>query len=80
LDQVPNIQAAVLGIYGELDERVNAGIPALEAALQAAGVTYEIKIYPGADHAFHNDTGERYVEEQALQEWNDMLGWFAAHV
>ncbi|RIK48467.1 MAG: dienelactone hydrolase family protein [Chloroflexi bacterium] len=80
LDQVPNIQAAIFAAYAELDERINASIPALEEALQAAGVTYEIKIYPGVNHAFHNDTGERYDETQALQAWRDMLGWFAAHV
>jgi carboxymethylenebutenolidase len=80
LDQVPNIQAAVLGVYAEQDERINAGIPDLEAALEAAGVTYEIKIYPGVNHAFHNDTGERYVEEQATQAWNDMLAWFEQYI
>ncbi|MCC6454528.1 MAG: dienelactone hydrolase family protein [Caldilineaceae bacterium] len=80
LDQVPNIQAAVLGVYAEQDERINAGIPDLEAALDAAGVTYEIKIYPGVNHAFHNDTGERYVEEQATQAWNDMLAWFEQYI
>jgi carboxymethylenebutenolidase len=80
LDQVPNIQAAVLGVYAEQDERINAGIEALEQALQEAGVTYEIKIYPGVNHAFHNDTGERYVEEQATQAWNDMLAWFEQYI
>ncbi|MCC6169637.1 MAG: dienelactone hydrolase family protein [Caldilineaceae bacterium] len=80
LDQVPNIQAAVFAVYAGLDERINAGIPALEEALKAAGVTYEIKIYPGVNHAFHNDTGERYDETQALQAWSDVLGWFAARV
>ena len=80
LEQVPNITAAVLGVYAELDERINGGIEPLEAALDAAGVTYEIKIYPGVDHAFNNDTGERYVEEQALQAWDDMLAWFAEYI
>ena len=80
LDQVPNIQAAVLGVYAELDERINGGIEPLQAALDAAGVTYEIKIYPGVDHAFHNDTGGRYIEEQATQAWNDMLAWFAEYI
>ncbi len=80
LEQVPNIQAAVLGVYAELDERINGGIEALEAALDEAGVTYEIKIYPGVEHAFNNDTGERYIEEQALQAWDDMLAWFAEYI
>ncbi|HXF61739.1 MAG TPA: dienelactone hydrolase family protein [Caldilineaceae bacterium] len=80
LEDVPNIRAAVFGVYAEQDERINAGIPALEEALKAAGVTYQIKIYPGVGHAFHNDTGERYNEEQALQAWNDMLAWFEQYL
>lgn len=80
LAQVPNITAAMLGVYAEQDERINAGIEALEQALDEAGVTYEIKIYPGVNHAFHNDTGDRYVEEQATQAWNDMLAWFEQYV
>ena len=80
LDQVPNIQAAVFGVYAELDERVNATKEPLEQALQDAGVTYQMKVYPGVNHAFHNDTGERYVEEQATQAWLDMLAWFEQHL
>lgn len=80
LDQVPNIKAAVLGVYAELDERINAGKPDLEKALEAAGTTYRLTVYPGVNHAFHNDTGERYDETQATQAWNDMLAWFEAHV
>jgi carboxymethylenebutenolidase len=80
LDQVPNIQAAVLGVYAELDERINAGIPDLEQALVDGGVTHEIRIYPGVNHAFHNDTGERYEETQATQAWQDMLAWFEQHL
>lgn len=79
LAAVPNIRAAVLGVYAEQDERINAGIADLEAALKAAGTTYELKVYPGVNHAFHNDTGERYNEAQATQAWNDTLAWFAAH-
>lgn len=80
LDQVPNIQAAVFGVYAEQDERINGGIADLEAALQAAGTTYQITIYPGVNHAFHNDTGQRYVEEQATEAWEDTLAWLAEYV
>jgi carboxymethylenebutenolidase len=80
LDQVPNIQAAVLGVYAEQDERINAGIEPLQDALEAAGTTHQINIYPGVNHAFHNDTGQRYNEEQATQAWNDALAWFAEHM
>ena len=77
---MPNIKAAVLGVYAEQDERINAGIEPLQAALDAAGTTYQLNIYPGVNHAFHNDTGERYAEEQALQAWEDTLAWFAQYV
>jgi carboxymethylenebutenolidase len=80
LAAVPDINAAVLGVYAEQDERINAGIPELEAALEAAGTNYQINIYPGVNHAFHNDTGERYVEEQATAAWQDALAWFAEYV
>ena len=80
LDQVPNIQAAVFGVYAEQDERINGGIADLEKALQDAGTTYQITIYPGVNHAFHNDTGQRYVEAQATEAWEDTLAWFAEHV
>ena len=80
LAQVPNIQAAVLGVYAEQDSRINAGIETLEQALVEAGVTHQINIYPGVDHAFHNDTGSRYVEEQATQAWQDTLAWFETHL
>jgi carboxymethylenebutenolidase len=80
LADVPNITAAVMGVYAEQDERINAGIEPLQQALDEAGITYEIKIYPGVNHAFHNDTGDRYNEEQATQAWNDMLAWFEQYV
>ena len=80
LAQIANIQAAVMVVYAELDSRITSGREAVEEALQSAGVTYQIKVYPGVDHAFHNDTGSRYVEAQATQAWQDTLGWFAAHV
>ena len=80
LEQVPNIQAAVLGVYAEQDERVNASKDALEQALSAAGITHQFNVYPGVGHAFHNDTGGRYVEAQATQAWNDMLAWFESYL
>jgi carboxymethylenebutenolidase len=80
LSQVSNIQAAVLAVYAENDDRINAGIEDLEAALTEASVTYQINIYPGVDHAFHNDTGSRYVEEPATQAWEDTLAWFDQYI
>jgi carboxymethylenebutenolidase len=80
LEQVPNIKAAVFGVYAEMDERINANKDPLEQALQDAGITYQMKVYPGVNHAFHNDTGERYGEAQATQAWQDTLAWFEQYV
>jgi carboxymethylenebutenolidase len=77
---VPNINAAVLGIYGELDQRINQGIPAIEAAMQQNNKIYEKVIYPGADHAFHNDTGSRYNADAAQDAWARTLEWFGKYL
>jgi carboxymethylenebutenolidase len=69
--------AAVLGVYAELDARVNASQATAEAALTAAGLEHEIKVYPGVDHAFFNDTGGRYNAEQAAAAYADVLAWLA---
>jgi carboxymethylenebutenolidase len=69
-EDVPKIHAALLLHYGGLDERINAGIPAYEAALKKAGKTYEIHVYEGANHAFNNDTNEaRYDKKAAELAW-----------
>jgi carboxymethylenebutenolidase len=79
-EDVPNIQAAVLAIYGELDSRINAGIPSIEQAMQENGKIYEKIIYPNADHAFHNDTGSRYNPEAARDAWERTVAWFEQYV
>jgi len=66
-----------MGVYAEQDARVNASQETARAALEAAGLVHEIKVYPGVDHAFFNDTGARYNPEQADQAYQDMLAWFA---
>jgi len=77
---VPNIQAAILAIYGALDNRINSGIPAIEEAMKANNKIYEKIIYPNADHAFHNDTGARYNPEAAKDAWQHTLAWFEQYV
>jgi carboxymethylenebutenolidase len=69
-EDVGRIEASVMAHYGGLDERINAGIPAFEEALKAAGVNYQIFVYEGANHAFNNDTSTaRYDEEAADLAW-----------
>jgi carboxymethylenebutenolidase len=81
LEDVPNIRAAVLGVYSDdPDDFANEGLEELIAALEAAGITFQINIYPDTQHAFHNDTSQRWNEEQALAAWNDTVAWFEQYV
>lgn len=77
---VPKIEAAVQLHYGGLDERVNAGWPAYEAALKAAGTTYEAYVYDGANHGFHNDTTPRFDQAAADLAWQRTIDFFNANL
>jgi carboxymethylenebutenolidase len=80
LARVPTIKPAVFGVYAELDQRITGAMPALRDALGATDVRHQLTVYPGVDHAFHNDTGDRYNEAQATAAWNDTLAWFGKYV
>ena len=81
LDQVPNIKAAVFGVYSsDPNDFANNGRDQLDAALKAANATYQIKAYPDTRHAFHDDTGASYNQEQALAAWKDTLDWFQKYL
>ena len=77
---VPAIEAPLLIHYAEMDERINAGWPAYEEALIAAGKTYTAHIYEGVNHGFHNGTTPRYDEEAATLAWDRTLAFFAQHL
>jgi len=74
---VPKIKAALQLHYAGMDERVNAGIPAYEEALKNAGVNYQLFMYEGAQHAFHNNTAPtRYNEAAAKLAWSRTMAFF----
>lgn len=75
-DQVAAIRAPLLLHYAGLDTRVNAGIPAYEAALKAAGKRFTVYIYPNVNHAFNNDTGNRYDKPAADLAWGRTIAFF----
>lgn len=78
---VAKIKAAVQLHYAGIDERVNAGMAAYEAALKAANIRYEQYMYEGAQHAFHNDTSAaRYNEAAAKLAWQRTLKFFEQHL
>lgn len=74
---VPRIKAALMIHYAGLDERVNAGWPGYEAALKAAGTDYQVFIYEGANHGFHNDTTPRYDAAAAELAWARTVAFLA---
>lgn len=80
IDDVPKIEVPLLLQYAELDERINEGWPAYEAALKEHGKTYEAHIYPGANHGFHNDSTPRYDEAAAELAWQRTLEWFGRYL
>jgi carboxymethylenebutenolidase len=79
-NEVPNIKAPLLLNYAEDDPRINGMRPAYEAALKAAGVTYETYVYPGTRHGFHNNSTPRYNPEQAKTAWERTLAWFKKYL
>ncbi|MPZ30572.1 MAG: dienelactone hydrolase family protein [Rhodospirillales bacterium] len=77
---VPSIKSPLLIQYAENDERINAMWPAYEAALKAAKVPYEMYIYPGTQHGFHNNSTPRYQEAAAKLSWERTIAFFKKNV
>ena len=76
-EDVPKIKATLLLHYAGIDEGINRGIPAYEAALKNASIDYRIYMYEGAQHAFLNDTNaERYNKEAAELAWQRTISFF----
>jgi carboxymethylenebutenolidase len=81
IDLVKNIEASVLAHYGEDDPGVNKTIPAAEEAMKKYNKSFTYKIFPGAKHAFNNDTNaERYNPEAAKEAWGRTLEFFQKHL
>jgi carboxymethylenebutenolidase len=79
-EDVPNIKAPLLIHYAENDERPNARWPAYKQALDAAGLEYEMHLYPGTQHGFNNDTTPRYDAAAAELAWARTLRFFNTHL
>jgi len=80
-EDVPKIKAAVQLHYAEMDKGVNAGIEAYEAALKKNNITYELYMYEGAQHAFHNDTAPtRYNETAAKLAWQRTIDFWKKYL
>jgi carboxymethylenebutenolidase len=71
---------AVLAFYGEQDNRVNATEPIVRASLEQAGMVHQLVTEPNANHAFFNDTGDRYSAPAADDAWRKVQEWLTQYV
>lgn len=84
-DELGNIRAPVLACNGELDTRVTETNRDLVQQVTAMGKIARQNVYPGAGHAFFNDTQPfrgnfGYVESASLAAWRDTLAWFGTYL
>jgi carboxymethylenebutenolidase len=75
----PRLTAAA-PFYGPLPEGVNATRDAAQAALEKASLTHQLVTFPGAGHAFFNDTGQRYNPTAAASAYQQLTAWFGQHL
>jgi carboxymethylenebutenolidase len=80
-EDVSKIKAAIQLHYAGLDTRINEGIAAFEEALKKNNINYELYMYEGVNHAFHNDTAPtRYNEAAAKLAWKRTLDFFGKYI
>jgi carboxymethylenebutenolidase len=80
MNGLTKVKAAVLVVYAENDARITGSRDAVDGALKQSGSPYKISVFPGVDHAFHNDTGQRYNAAQAEAAWIETVRWFRQYV
>ena len=76
VDDVPKISAPLQLHYAGNDQRINEGIAAYGDALKANNKVFEVFMYEGKQHGFHNDTTPRYDADAAKLAWDRTLEWF----
>jgi carboxymethylenebutenolidase len=74
------IKAPVLGIYGENDERINANLPEVTAAMQSAGKTFTSEVYPGTGHGFLKPGRQGSDSPQVERAWKRILEFYRARL
>ena len=79
-ESVSKIKAPLLVHLAEQDDRINSTYPAFEVALKTAGVPYEVHVYPGTQHGFHNNSTPRYNEAAAKLSWERTIAHFKKHL
>jgi carboxymethylenebutenolidase len=76
-ERAGEVSSPMLGIYGGDDHVVTDAVPAFADAMAAAGKTFDHRVYPGAPHAFFNDTRPCYRVRAARDAWARTLGFLA---
>lgn len=76
-EDIPKIQARMLGLYGSEDPGITQTVPAFAEAMKAAGKQFEYHVYPGARHAFFNDTRPTHHPESAKDAWSRVTRFLA---
>ncbi len=79
-DVLARVKCPLLGLYGGEDHRITDTVPALAASAQQKGVRYTSHVYPGAQHAFFNDTRPMYQAEAARDAWKRVLAFFGENL
>jgi carboxymethylenebutenolidase len=80
IDQIGQMNAALLGIFPQLDRGTVGRVPDLVNGLLANQKTFELHVYENTNHAFHNDTGPRYDAAAACDAWNKTIDFFRRHL
>ncbi len=81
VDKVKNIKGAIMALYGGEDTRINSKVDELVKALVAYKKNFTIKMYPGAYHAFFNDTRQTHYNREAAEDaWRLVLGFFSENL
>src|SRR3954464_11656003 len=78
--EVAKMKAPLLAHLAENDPRVNETYPTYEQELKKAGVRYEVHMYPGTQHGFHNNSTPRYNEGAAKLSWDRTIAFFKKHL
>lgn len=80
IDKIRNVKGAVMGLYGGEDHRINSKIDELVRALVQYKRPFSIKVYPGAHHAFFNDTRPMYNKAAAEDAWKMLMDFFKVNL
>ncbi|MES2524763.1 MAG: dienelactone hydrolase family protein [Gemmatimonadota bacterium] len=79
--QLSRLKAPVLGLYGGKDESIPLdSVRAMERALKQAGRKVDVTVFPTANHAFANPSGQSYDAAAAESAWTKSLAFLKANL